>query len=304
MGIDLRGRAEAGTMGTKRMSMKMRAFFALIVVCAGLLLPLGLLAFAGSPADGEGRAHVRTSAAPVYLPLALRRHCVMHRHGDWIIDGHESLDGCTVTLEGNLLIRPGSAFTMTDSVLLLGDSEHGLYRIAAEPGSSLVVSGSSIGPQDPGGHLAFVVEGAHFELRQSSLEGLSDLAGQPYRGGLSLKRVAGAILDGNTITHDQWFGVWLSDCSETTITNNTFDNTGPGGQSGAIYLERSHGNTITHNRLWHEWDALHLFSSWDNTVAHNQLTLTDHTIGISLWYASGNNTIAYNDISADEGAFA
>ena len=124
---------------------------------------------------------------------------------------------------------------------------------------------------------------------------------ETYRGGLSLINVTGAILDGNTISHHDSFGVWLTDSLSNTITNNTITCTGPDGTTGAISLERSHNNTITHNRLYRQWNALPISQSWNNYIAYNELTLTDHTIGISIWHGSGNNIIAYNHLSAHEG---
>ncbi len=284
--------------------MNNRLWITLGTVCGCLIgLVISILS-AGTATLAQNPAGTPTPDHYLYLPLAARNYCIQHRHGDWVVTGSETVESCTVFLDGNLFVRLGGSLTLTKVTMFVEQKPSGMYQILAEAGSSLVISTTTLMPAQIDQHFAFLVEGAHFELRRSHLEGLSDLAGQPYRGGLQLKDVAGAILDGNTIIHDEWFGVWLTDCTEATITDNTFDNIGPGGQSGAIYLERSHRNTITHNHLWHEWDALHLRSSWDNYIAHNELTLTDHTIGISLWYASGNNVVAQNHIAADEGAFA
>lgn len=299
---DRRTRLPGGWTVGRAMNKRMR--FTLIGLCISLPALWRPLALAGLPQQMADSGTTASSGMVIHLPLAMQRWCVQHRAGDWIVDGHESLEHCSVTLDGDLRIRSGATLRISDSMLRLSQGAKGLSGIYAEPGSTLIIERSHIGPSAPEGLLAFVVDGASFALRQSTLENLSDRNREPYRGGLQLKHVSGAVVQGNTFNHEEWFGIWLTDCTETLITDNTFDCSGPSGVSGAIYLERSHRNTITHNRLWHQWDALHLFSSWDNTITHNQVTLSDHTIGISLWYASGNNLVAYNDIAADEGAFA
>jgi len=281
--------------------MNRRKWFLLVILagCMTGLASFGMLA--GTETLARDPATAPTLDHYLYLPLVVKNYHVQHRHGDWVVTGSESVENATIDLEGDLLIRPTGSLTLTNVTLLIEQKPQDVYQILAESGSSLVISRSAIAPARLGDHLAFVVQGARFALLQSRLEGLSDRSGRPYSGGLLLNGVAGAILDGNTINHGEWFGVWLTDSLSTTITNNTITCTGPDGTSGAIYLENSHNNTITYNHLYRQWDALHLESSWNNYIAYNELTLTDHTIGISIWHASGNNVVAYNHISAYEG---
>jgi parallel beta-helix repeat protein len=164
-----------------------------------------------------------------------------------------------------------------------------------------VISNSTIAPLQTDRRFAFVVQGASFVLKNSRLEGMMNPSMETRGGGLSLINVTGAILDGNTISHHDSYGVWLTDSLSNTLTNNTITCTGPDGTTGAIFLEYSHNNTITHNRLYRQWDALDILQSWNNYIADNELTLTDHTLGISVWYGSGNNVITHNRISVFPG---
>ena len=187
---------------------------------------------------------------------------------------------------------------MTNVTLMMEQGPQGLYQISAEAGSSLVISNCTIAPAQTGERFAFTVQGAHFVLENSRLAGMMHISQNTYLGGLTLTGVTGAVLDGNTIVHPDSFALRLTDSLSNTITHNTIECTGPSDLCGAMFLEYSHNNTITHNRLERQWEAIDMRWSWNNYVAYNELTLTDHTIGISLWYNSGNNVIAYNRIAA------
>lgn len=273
-----------------------------VVIIAYCFIGIAVLEMLACPeVSAQNPAMTSTPEHCLYLPLVAKNYRVEHRHGDWIVTGPESVGSVTIYLDGNLFIRPTGSLTLTHVTLLMGQNSPGMYQILAEPGSSVVISDSTIAPLQTDRCFAFVVQGASFVLKNSRLEGMMHPSMETRGGGLSLINVTGAILDGNTITHHDSYGVWLTDSLSNTITNNTITCTGPDGTTGAIFLEYSHNNTITHNRLYRQWDALDIQQSWNNYIADNELTLTDHTIGISIWQGSGNNVITHNRISVHPG---
>jgi parallel beta-helix repeat protein len=273
-----------------------------ISLFAGCLLTLTfILILASNKVMAQNSQTTSTSNLDLYLPLIFRDYCYQYHQGDWIVTDYEAVEDCIIILDGNLQVRSGGSLTLTNVTLMMEQGAHGLYQVFAEAGSSLVILNSSIEPVQISKHFAFVVQGAYFILENSSLVGMMHPSMETRGGGLSLINVTGAILDGNTISHHDSYGMWLTGSSNNTITNNTITCTGPDGTSGAIFLEYSHNNTITQNRLYRQWDALDIQQSWNNYIADNELTLTDHTIGISVWYGSGNNVITHNRISVYPG---
>jgi parallel beta-helix repeat protein len=285
----------------RKNNMNKRMWICMSLITGCLMIFLIFLLFASSEVMALNMPVNPTLNHDTDIPIALRNYPYQYHHGDWIVTGYEAIEDRAIILDGNLLIRPGGSLTLTNVTLLIEQGSKSLYQIYAEAGSSLVISNCTIAPAQTGERFAFIVQGAHFTLENSRLVGMMHPSLETMRGGLSLIDVNGAILDGNTISHYDSYGMWLIRSSNNNITNNTITCIGPDGTTGAIFLEYSHNNTITHNRLYRQWDALHIQQSWNNYIAYNELTLTDHTIGISIWFGSGNNVIAFNHISAHEG---
>jgi parallel beta-helix repeat protein len=233
--------------------------------------------------------------------LVMESYAERSHDGDWIVTGAEAIENDTIILNGNLIIEPGASLTLTNVTLLFEQKLQDMYQILAKPSSSLVISNSTIAASQRDYRFAFIVQGAHFMLKQSKLEGLGRPSGYTPGGGLLINNTNTTILEGNIINHHESYGVTLSNSTNATISNNTITCTGPDETSRGITLDNSHNNTITYNHLYRQWDPIHLQSSWDNYIAHNELTLTSHSIGISIWYGSGNNVIEYNNISVHEG---
>jgi parallel beta-helix repeat protein len=246
------------------------------------------------------RATLTLSHNP-YSPFIERDYAVQNHHGDWVVTGSENVENTTIVLDGDLIIEPNGSLTLTNVTLLMEQKPQDMYQILAKPTSTLVISNSIIAPSQRDYRFAFIVQGAHFELKQSELEGLGRPSGYNPGGGLLIQDTNATILEDNIINHHESYGITLSNSTNATIRNNTITCTGPDGTTGAIFLEYSHNNTITHNRLYRQWDALHIQQSWNNYIADNELTLTDHTLGISVWYGSGNNVITHNRISVYPG---
>jgi hypothetical protein len=274
-----------------------------ISLVAGCLMVLSiLLILASSEVMAQNILLKSTLNQDSYLPITLQNYPYQYHHGDWVVTGYEAVENRAIILDGNLLIRPGGSLTLTNVTLMIEQGSKGLYQIYAEEGSNLVISNCTIAPAQTGGRFAFAVQNAHFVLENSRLAGMMNISQNTYLGGLTLTGVTGAVLDGNTIVHPDGIAIRMTDSLSNTITHNTIECTNPSSDScGAMFLEYSHNNTITHNRLVRQWEAVDMHWSWNNYVAYNEATLTAHTIGFSLWNESGNNVIEYNHISVAPG---
>jgi len=237
----------------------------------------------------------------IFRPVLGVAQTIKYSNDDWIITGSETVENETIVLESNLIIESGGSLTLKNVTLLVEQKPQDIYKILAKPGSSLFIFNSTIAPSQKDYRFAFIITGAQFVLKQSKLEGLGKPYGYSPGGGLIIYDTNGTIIEDNTINHHESYGISITDSSNISLKNNTIICTGPDETSGAINLDNSHNNTITYNHLYRQWDAIHLQSSWNNYIAYNELTLTNHTIGISVWYGSGNNVIEYNNISAHEG---
>ena len=264
-----------------------------LIGCLGMLT--GIKTVDSAPTDTPIPNH------HLYLPPDMKNRASQYRDGDWIITGVETVEDTTITLDGNLIVEEGGSLTLRNVVLLMEQKPQDMYQILAKQASNLVITDSTITPLQEDYRFAFIVQGADFVLKGSKLEGLGQPSEYETSGGLLIYDTNGTSLEGNTINHHESYGITLRNSTNTTITNNTITCTGPDETSGAINLDNSHYSSITYNHLYRQWNAVYLQRSWDNYIAYNELTLTDHTIGISLWDASGNNIIAYNNISAHEG---
>jgi len=260
-----------------------------LILLLGLTAALGLSVRAG-PREGQASHQLN-------LGLVSNGYGAFFRHGDWIVTDTQRVAHAYIYLDGNLFIRPGGSLTLQDVTLVMACAASDVYQISAEPGSTLDIERCVIGPAEPGGRFAIRIEQASFSLVDSRLSGIRALGQRSNEGGLTLLGVQEAELRGNTIIHPDSHALWLTGSLSNTIAANTIECTGQADTCGAIYLEYSHGNQITDNRLERQWDAIDLRWSWDNQVTRNELTLTDHTLGISLWNYCGSNFIADNRIS-------
>ncbi len=92
--------------------------------------------------------------------------------GDWIITGQQSLEGRSITLNGNLIVKRSGTLTLKDVRLLVNASFNGQYKISVEPGGSIYIYGSTITAANLEHRYAFVVNGSTFEMKNSELHGV------------------------------------------------------------------------------------------------------------------------------------
>lgn len=229
---------------------------------------------------------------------------VAARTGDWIVKGSEVIENAEIVLAGNLLVPAGASLTLRNSKLLFEAAPQGAYGIEAKPGSRLLIFDSTVAAVRPDVRFGFLVEKAEFRVQRSKLEGIGrSPLGRNVGGGLQVNRVDGMVFEDNTLNHHEFDGLVLTDSTGAVIRNNTITCTGPGeaAYTSAVKLQNSDHNFIMANRLLREYGAVTLRASSWNHVADNEITLTNHTPGISVWTGSGNNVVQANHISAVEG---
>jgi len=154
---------------------------------------------------------------PLMANYRLCAQPVQYRHGDWVVTGTESVEDTTIILDGNLIIEAGGVLRLTNVILRMEQSSSGAYQILANPGSSLVISKSTIEPSQDNYRFAFSVRGANFVLTESRLKGV----GIPSMSGLMISETDGVTLEANTINHGESYGINLYNS-----TNLDFHGTG------------------------------------------------------------------------------
>jgi len=216
----------------------------------------------------------------------------LQREGDWIVTTDEEVRDVEIVLNGNLSIEPGGSLTLINVRLLFKQPPDRKISLKVKKGGDLIISRSTIAPSQNDTRFIFSIQDAHFELKQSFLEGMD--------GGLQIDQTDGVVIEGNSINHEA-NGIRLMNSNNALITDNTITAIGADNLSEAIRLINSNNNLITHNHLIKQYVAVSVESSSNNYIAYNDLTLTNNTGGIAITYGSGNNTVAYNDISAYKG---
>jgi len=221
---------------------------------------------------------------------------VQYRNGDWIVTGTESVEDTTIILNGNLIVESGGSLSLTNVILRMGQSPSGTYEIVANPGSSLIISKSTIEPLQEGYQFGISVWDANFSLTDSTLNGPGI---PPSIYALWISDTNGATLEGNTINYAN--SITLDRSNNTIIRDNTITSIGPDFPTTAIWLMDSHNNTITNNRLYRHSVSIWVENSWDNYIAYNEVTMSRNVNGICVISSSGNNVVAYNQISMHQG---
>ena len=221
---------------------------------------------------------------------------VQYRNGDWIVTGTELVENTTIILNGNLTVESGGSLSLRNVILHMGQSPSGAYQILANPGSSLIISKSTIEPLEEGYQFGISVKSANFALTDSTLNGPGI---PPSIYALWISDTNGATVERNTINYAN--SITLASSTNSIIRDNTITSVGPDFPTTAIWLMDSHNNTITNNRLYRHSVSIWVENSWDNYIAYNEVTMSRNVNGINIISSSGNNVVAYNQISMHQG---
>jgi hypothetical protein len=68
--------------------------------------------------------------------------------GDYIVGGHDSYSGDTLTVNGNVVVNPGGWLELTNTDLIINCSSDGEYRIFVDNGGRMTMNGGSISAFD------------------------------------------------------------------------------------------------------------------------------------------------------------
>lgn len=247
--------------------------------------------------------------------------------GDWIVTGTEAVENEAITLDGNLIVKPGGSLTLRNVTLTIDCQYDGQYRIEVEPGGSLFVEGSEISAASLAHGFAFAVDGSAFEMEDSEVHGVGWGPEQELRDNEAilsgqrglLIRTDNALLDRNIFSNN-YVGVILAS-SGVTLTHNTIvSNTVHG-----IYVQDGTDSTIADNYIQHGEDVSspfrmkpghnnHIISNTIQSLIHRGVIETFNSegnvlenndisgfgMGISMMFVSNDNVVRNNTISVDE----
>jgi parallel beta-helix repeat protein len=271
----------------------------------------GIWMIAGTGAAGSDPI-VMPTEVPVddhyhWLPLAAKNYTVQYRWGDWVVTGAEVAQNAAILMNGNIIVEDGGSLTLQEVALTMDCSYPGEFGVYANPGSGLGIHDSVIRPFDQEDTFAFRVDGGQLVLKNNTIRGVGRPLGSPWQSGDSPREgiwisADGAIVEGNTIYHEESSGIELQGGGGALITENEIVFEGMGESRGGIGLDHSHGNTITRNHLRKQIHPINLDGSWNNLVAENEVTLKSHSTGIVVQEGSGNNVVANNTIAKDPAA--
>lgn len=228
----------------------------------------------------------------------------VYRSGDWNVKGAEVVDGQDIVLAGNLLIAPGGSLTLKNSTLRFDAPAQGLYRIEASPRSHLLISGSTIMAVRPEVRFGFYVDGAEFRVQQSVLDHIGQLPNEGWGGGLFVTNTNGFLFENSTLTHHENNGILVNNSTGAWIHGSTITRDSQyalAETSHGIQLQNTNHSVIAGNRILGEWGAVTLLASSWNQVDDNEVVLTKHTLGISIWHGSGNNVVRANHVTVVAG---
>ncbi len=215
---------------------------------------------------------------------------------DWVITGTEIVENDTLVVNGNLIVKAGGSLTLRNVYLRLNIHHDAEYSIKTEPGSSLFIFDSDIGPTDSAYTYQFSVNGSKFIFKHNTLRG----AGFPldYGGwenlGLAVFRSDSAIIVDNTIYHTTGSGISLDWCRYATVSGNIVTNKKRG--TFGIALTKSEECLVSNNMLSNLSESIFLQQNTYGCEISNN-TVTNSILCIVLRHGVGYNTVINNKVS-------
>jgi parallel beta-helix repeat protein len=226
-------------------------------------------------------------------------------------------------LNGNLIVKKGSALTLNKVKLTINVSHDGEYGISVEPGGELTIDGSTITSPNPEARMAvvqsmignfvamlwqstniteeqsprfsFIVKGIKFDMKNSTILGCGWSSPDSSNEGLFLGDIPNVTIDNNTFSNS-CFGIIQNHKStsplSTSITNNKFLALDYNG----IYLRNASSDIITGNTFSSSDIGVLIEYSKGNTISNNTFTNL-YDAGIWLFSSCENNNLLNNTIT-------
>lgn len=241
---------------------------------------------------------MRNSPFVLLCAAAALAQTPQRREGDWVVTGHETLRGASLTLAGKLIVPSGASLTIENATLLFDRPAAGAPGIEVRAGGALAIVSSRIRPAASNVRFLFTVEAARFTLRSSRVEGVAS-TGSAIGGGIVLANAKDAVIEDNVFPPGEAAAVQLRGGGGALLAGNTFES--------PVALYDSHGNTIRGNRFLRA--GVEAVASHRNRIVENeQLMVAPGAGGFLLWLGSAYNLVARNrarqDPAAASGCFA
>ncbi len=115
-------------------------------------------------------------------------------------------------------------------------------------------------------------------------------------GSMGFLSVEESVIDNNSCDSNDWLGVYMRECYDNTITNNTFARSATG-----VYLTRSDDNRLENNTFgWNRNTGLLLKAYCDRNILSNNLFISNTQKGLSFLSSSNSNSVQGNTISGND----
>jgi len=115
-------------------------------------------------------------------------------------------------------------------------------------------------------------------------------------GSMGFLSVKESVIHNNSCDANDWLGVYMRECSDNVITNNSFTRSATG-----AYLTRVDDNRLENNTFgWNRNTGLLLKAYCDRNILGNNSFLSNTKKGLSIQSSSNSNSIHGNTISGSE----
>ncbi len=193
---------------------------------------------------------------------------------------------------GQIVEIDGVRYTTYDVIRINSDADfnstNGVVSGSGTQSDPYIISGWDIDAHGAGDAIYIGNTTVYFVVENCRLYNVSPHSWPYFDGaGITLYRVTNGRIANNTISNNNWYGIYLESSSSNTIANNTISNNNDYG----IYLDYSSSNTIANNTISNNGDdGIHLWESSSNTIANN--TISNNT-GYGIYLASGSHNLIY-----------
>ena len=213
--------------------------------------------------------------------------------GDWIINSTVVIQNETIVITGNIVITDGGSLSLINTTLLTNSTADTSYNISVESGGFLYVVNSTLTALNKNYRydlLAFSGSGIHIVHSEISYAG-HDQYDFGKHSGIWINTFNANIV--NTWIHNNYYGIYLYEASNVTITNVTLSQIDMYGiyidQSTNIDIQKSNISTANRPGIF----------VWGYTESHfNHTISTDNIVnGYPVYYIFNEHDITFDDIT-------